>query len=111
APAPSCGQDVSDAIREARPDLLACSMFCLGGMVAAEAAGIPFDVLLPNIYLLPAKGMPAFGIGLLPARGALGRLRDRALNGFIEHLWDAKGLAGLNALRRRHGLSQVAHFL
>jgi MGT family glycosyltransferase len=110
-PAQRYSHDVSDAIDDTQPALVICSMFCLGGMVAAEAAGIPFDVLLPNIYLLPAKGMPAFGIGLLPARGALGRLRDRALNGFIEHLWDAKGLAGLNALRRRHGLSQVAHFL
>jgi hypothetical protein len=52
-PAAAYAQDVSDAIREARPDLVACSMFCLGGMVAAEAAGIPFDVMLPNVYPFP----------------------------------------------------------
>jgi MGT family glycosyltransferase len=110
-PAPGYAQDVRDAIAETRPQLVVCSMFCLGGMVAAEAAGLPFDVLLPNIYPLPAKGLPPFGIGLPPARGAGGRLRDRALNAFLERLWDSKGLAGLNALRRQHGVTPLPHFL
>ncbi|MPY91256.1 MAG: glycosyltransferase [Luteitalea sp.] len=110
-PAAGYADDVNEAIADVRPALAICSMFCLGGMVAAEAAGIPFDVLLPNIYPLPATGMPPFGIGLRPAHGALGHLRDRALNGFIERLWDAKGLAGLNTLRHRHGLPPLAHFL
>jgi hypothetical protein len=110
-PAPGYAQDVRDAIAETRPQLVVCSMFCLGGMVAAEAARLPFDVLLPNIYPLPAKGLPPFGIGLPPARGAGGRLRDRALNAFLERLWDSKGLAGLNALRRQHGVTPLPHFL
>ncbi len=110
-PAPAYAHDVRDAIADTRPQLVICSMFCLGGMVAAEAAGLPFDVLLPNIYLLPAKGLPPFGIGLHPARGAVGRLRDRALNAFIERLWDTKGLAGLNTLRVQHALTPLAHFL
>jgi glycine/D-amino acid oxidase-like deaminating enzyme len=53
-PAGRYAEDVRDAIGDVRPDLVICSMFCMGGMVAAEAAGLPFDVLLPNIYLLPA---------------------------------------------------------
>jgi UDP:flavonoid glycosyltransferase YjiC (YdhE family) len=110
-PAPDYARDVLDAIRDAPPDRVICSMFCLGGMVAAEAAGIRFDVLLPNIYLLPAPGLPPFGLGLEPASGILGRWRDRALNGLIERLWDRKGLAGLNALRSQHGLPPLLHFL
>jgi MGT family glycosyltransferase len=86
-------------------------MFCVGAMVAAEGAGIPFVVLFPNIYPLPAYGMPAFGIGLRPARGPFGRLRDDALNRFIERLWDRKGLTGLNALRARHELAPMGHVL
>lgn len=97
-PAPAYAHDVRDAIADTRPHLVICSMFCLGGMVAVEAAGLPFDVLLPNVYPLPAKGLPPFGVGLQPARGAVGRLRDRALNAFIERLWDSKGLTGLNLL-------------
>jgi MGT family glycosyltransferase len=110
-PAARYAQDVSDAIAQFRPSLVMCSMFCLGGMVAAEAAGVPFVVLLPNIYVLPAVGMPPFGIGLMPARGPLGRWRDRVLNGFIERQWDARGLEGLNALRRQYALSPLVHFL
>jgi MGT family glycosyltransferase len=110
-PAAAYADDVGAAIVELGPDLLICSTFCVGGMVAAEAAGIPFDVMLPNIYLLPANGMPPFGIGLLPARSALGRARDRALNAFIERLWDSQGLAGLNELRRRKRLAPLDHFL
>jgi MGT family glycosyltransferase len=110
-PAAAYARDVDDAIGSAHPDLVACSMFCLGGMIAAEASEIPFDVLLPNIYLFPASGMPPFGLGLQPARSAFGRIRDRALNALAERLWDAKGLAGLNALRRQYQLPPVAHAL
>ena len=109
-PAAAYATDVSDAIREARPDLVACSMFCLGGMVAAEAAGIPFDVLLPNVYPFPAHGLPPFGLGLQPARGIAGRFRDRVLNSLAERLWDANGLPGLNALRHRFDLPPLARF-
>jgi UDP:flavonoid glycosyltransferase YjiC (YdhE family) len=109
-PAAAYAQDVSDAIREARPDLVACSMFCFGGMVAAEAARIPFDVVLPNVYPFPAPGLPPFGLGLQPARGVPGRFRDRVLNSLGEHLWDAKGLLGLNALRHRFDLPPLARF-
>ena len=110
-PAPAYASDVRDAIADSRPQLVICSMFCLGAMVAAEGAGLPFDVLFPNVYPLPAKGLPPFGIGLKPARGAVGQVRDRVLNAFIERLWDGKGLAGLNALREQHGLTPLVHFL
>src|SRR5262245_5020960 len=107
-PAAAYAQDVSDAIREERPDLVVCSMFCLGGMVAAESAGIPFDVALPNVYPFPAPGLPPSGLGLPPARGIAGRIRDRVLNSLGERRWDAKGLAGLNRLRHRFDLLPLA---
>ena len=39
--------------------------------------------------------MPPFGPGFLPARGPLGRARDRTLNAFVDRLWN-KGLPELN---------------
>lgn len=110
-PAVRYAQDVSDAIARCRPDVVICSMFCLGGMVAAEAAGVPFVVLFPNVYVLPADGLPPFGMGLRPARGPLGRCRDLVLNRLSERLWDRAGLDRLNALRSHHGLAPVAHLL
>jgi MGT family glycosyltransferase len=108
-PAGRYADDVNDAIREDRPTLVICSMFCLGGMVAAEAAGIPFVVLFPNIYPLPARGTSPFGLGFRPSRSRLGRLRDHALNRIIEWQWDSYGLAELNALRSRYGLAPTSH--
>jgi MGT family glycosyltransferase len=78
-------------------------------MVAAESVALPYDVLLPNAYLLPAPGMPPFGLGLQPATGALGRLRDRAVGGVVGRLW-AKGLPRINALRAEHGLERQRGF-
>jgi MGT family glycosyltransferase len=109
-PAAGYTADVRDAIVAARPDLMVCSMFALGAMVAADAAAIPFHVLMPNVYLLPAEGMPPFGLGLRPARSALGRMRDRAFGGFIRRSWDAKGLPGLNRLRAEYGLTSLTTF-
>lgn len=101
--------DVNRAIAERRPDVVLCSQFAYGAMVAAEAAEIPFVVLMPNAYLLPAKGMPPFGIGLMPARGAPGRVRDRVIGRITGRMWD-KGLGRLNELRAGVGLPPVDHF-
>ena len=77
-PAPGYAADVAAAIEELRPDLVVCSLFAIGAMVAAEAAGVPFDVVFPNAYLLPTPGIPPFGLGLKPAQRLPGRVRDRA---------------------------------
>jgi UDP:flavonoid glycosyltransferase YjiC (YdhE family) len=108
-PAAGYAADVDAAITEVRPDAVVCSLFAVGAMLGAESAGIPFAVLLPNIYLLPADGMPPFGLGLRPARGALGRLRDAAIGGFSRRLWDSRGLPGLNTLRAERGLAPLEH--
>ena len=68
-PAPAYAADTAAAIADVRPDLVVCSFFAIGAMVAAEAAGVPFDVLFPNVYLLPAPGIPPIGLGLAPAAG------------------------------------------
>lgn len=101
--------DVNVAVSERRPDVVLCSQFAYGAMIAAEAAGIPFVVLMPNAYLMPAKGMPPFGIGLKPARGLAGRVRDRVIGGVTGRMWD-KGLGRLNDLRAGVGLAPVDHF-
>jgi UDP:flavonoid glycosyltransferase YjiC (YdhE family) len=108
-PAAAYAADVNDAIARCQPAAVVCSMFCLGGMLAAEAARIPYVVLFPNIYLLPARDLPPVGLGLRPARGRLGRWRDAVLNTIIEHLWDHKGLTTLNDLRHHHGLHPLRH--
>ncbi len=109
-PAAGYARDVTAAIRSTRPDLALVSFFAFGAMVAAEAEDVAFDVLMPNIYPLPAAGLPPLGLGLRPARGPLGRLRDRVVGAMGQRLWDARMLPGLNALRGGYGLAPLAHY-
>jgi MGT family glycosyltransferase len=108
-PAPGYAADTLAAIAELRPDLVVSSFFALGAMAAAEAAGVPFDVLFPNCYLLPAPGLPPLGLGLAPARGPLGRGRDRAITALTTRQWN-KGLARLNEVRGDLGLEPLTSF-
>ncbi len=102
--------DVQQAVAEHRPDVVLCSQFAFGAMVAAEAARIPFVVFMPNVYLLPAEGMPPLGMGFKPAKGVAGRLRDRVIGGFTTRSGTRRASRGLNALRADLGLEPVAHF-
>ncbi|MFB6610371.1 glycosyltransferase [Agromyces sp. NPDC056379] len=107
-PAPVQAADTIAAIDELRPDLVVVSSFAVGAMIAAESRGVPFDLLIPNTYALPAKGMPPFGVGLAPGRGAMGALRDRAFGAAGRRLFDRFALAPLNAVRTDHGVEPVA---
>jgi|GEM_PF-91252 len=109
-PASGYARDVTDAIRANRPDLVAVSFFAFGAMIAAEAENVPFDVLMPNIYPLPAPGLPPFGPGLRPAQGPPGRLRDRLIASMSQRMWDGSALSGLNAVRTAYGLAPVVHY-
>ena len=108
-PAPGYAADVTAAIADNGPDLVVCSSFAFGAMAAAEAAGVEFDVLFPNAYLLPAPGIPPVGLGLAPAKSAFGRARDRLITSMTMRQWD-KGLPGLNDLRASLGLDPIRSF-
>ncbi|MBZ2196167.1 nucleotide disphospho-sugar-binding domain-containing protein [Occultella gossypii] len=106
-PASGQARDVAAAIETDRPDLVLTSFTALGAMIGAEANGVPFDVLLPNIYTMPAPGMPPMGLGLRPATGRQGVLRDRAMNAMSTRLLGRYGLDRVNAARAAHGLAPV----
>ncbi|SIO27609.1 glycosyltransferase [Agromyces cerinus] len=107
-PAPVQAADTAAAIDELRPELVVVSSFAVGAMIAAESRGVPFDLLIPNTYALPAKGMPPFGVGLAPGHGAMGALRDTAFGAAGRRLFDHYALAPLNAVRTDHDLDPVA---
>ena len=106
-PAPQQADDASTAIGDLEPDLVVTSGFALGAMIAAESRRVPFDLLMPNVYALPPDGMPPFGAGLRPARGPLGRARDRAARAAGARLIDRYALRELNDLRAAHGLDAI----
>jgi MGT family glycosyltransferase len=102
-PAPQMAADLLNAVRVNRPDVAVCSFFALGGMVAAEAADLPYFVMMANTYCLPAPGMPPFGLGAQPASGPVTRIRDRAVNALVSRQWN-RGREQFNGLRTAHGL-------
>jgi UDP:flavonoid glycosyltransferase YjiC (YdhE family) len=109
-PAPRYAADVIAAVDDDdRPDLVVCSMFAVGAMVGAEAAGIAYDVLMPNVYALPAPGLPTFGLGGQPAVGPMGRGRDRVVTTLVQRQWN-RGLGPVNLLRNSLGLNPIHDF-
>lgn len=107
-PAAGHARDTAAAVAEVSPDAVVASFVAVGAMIAAEAAGLPYAVLVPNVYSLPAPGLPPFGLGLPPARGAPGRLRDRVLSDASTRMLGRYALEPLDGVRREHGLPPLA---
>lgn len=99
--------DVTAAVMDERPDVILTDYLLLGAYVAAERAGIPLAALVHTVYPLPAPGRPPYGMGLQPARGALGRLRDVAFAQVFRRFYNAR-LADLNRVRAVAGLPALS---
>src|SRR5215210_5775295 len=102
-PAGLFAADVRDELHRRPADAVVANFFVFGAQIAPEAEGVPFAFLVSNILSFKGSNTPPLGPGLKPARGPLGRARDRALNRFMARLFD-KGLDELNAVRRANGL-------
>ena len=106
---PAAAYAVETAAELARrpADVAVVDAAILGPMVATEALGVPTVAVCPGIYILPAAGMPPFGLGLKPAHGLSGRLRDTAINAVVKAAWRS-GLPALNAARGLYGLASLS---
>lgn len=107
-PASAYAQDVLEELAAHPADAVAVDFPLFGALVGAESAHIPAAILNTTIYRLPASGLPATGLGLLPAAGLFGRMRDAVFNTVVSRLF-AQGLPDLNAARRKLGLTLLAH--
>jgi MGT family glycosyltransferase len=103
-PAPLFAKETLAAIDDVHPDVVVSSFPLFGAQLAAEARGVPLALLVPGIAGTVAEGMPP--PGMFPAKGPLGRLRDRALDAIADRLLN-RGLAGLNAARTGLGLAPL----
>ena len=107
-PAEAYARDVIAEIDRWAPDALAVNYMLFGALVAAERSGLPTATIMHTTYLMPTPGVPPFGLGLRPARGRLGRLRDRLLRSMMVRTFDRQGRAPLNAARAALGLEPLA---
>lgn len=64
-------------------DVLAGDPMALGTRFAAERLGTRWATVSPIAYWPPGEGIPPTGLGLRPARGPAGRLRDALLGAAV----------------------------
>jgi MGT family glycosyltransferase len=101
--------DLQPAIEEVRPDALVVDINCHGAMYAAEASGLPWAVFCPYPPAFRSQDAPPHGFGWPPARGPLGRVRDRIWWGLADRL-AAPELRPFNRLRTGLGLAPIETF-
>lgn len=105
-PAADYAADVLAAIDQMRPDVLVVDWLLLGAAMAGEATGLPTAMICHNPYMVPEPGKPAPGMGFVPMRGPVGRLRDRIGNRLFTAMFD-RALPTLNAARDGLGLPRL----
>jgi MGT family glycosyltransferase len=105
-PAAAFAREVVEAVARERPTVAVIDYMLTGAAAGARAAGVPAAALVHNVYPLPAEGVPPFGMGLPPARGRAGRLRDGIL-GRVALRPFAAGLRALNDVRSEMGVPEV----
>jgi UDP:flavonoid glycosyltransferase YjiC (YdhE family) len=109
-PAAAYAADVREELERRPAAALLTELLLFGPQVAAEAAAIPYVVLNPTVNVVPAPGVPPFGLGLMPATDEAGRRRDEELGAVMLAAWDA-GLPALNAARAEQRLEPLEHAL
>lgn len=109
-PAEAYARDVRAEIERHRPSLVLSEVLLFGPLVAAEAAGVPAVVLNPTINVIPAPGVPPFGLGLMPARDDEERALHTEAAEAVLAAWNV-ALPALNRARASQGLPPVAHVL
>lgn len=105
--------DLQQAIDRHRPDALLVDANSWGAVAVAERwaadTGRPWADLFPYPPPVPSRDVPPFGPGVAPARGALGRARDRLLRPVIVGTIERTMLPIVNEVRRRVGVPEVAN--
>lgn len=102
-------RDLGRAIEEERPDALLVDVAAWGALSAAEAWGGPWAGTCPFPLPLRSRFGPPMGPGLRPARGKLGRLRDRLVQPVLSAGFDHIALPALLPVREGLGLPPYEH--
>jgi len=107
APASRYGRDTMRALDKTGAGVVLTDMALFGPSMAAEVRGIPRIGLMPNIYILPVRGLPPMGPGFMPGHGPLGQLRDWLMRVIMTRLFN-RGTRTLNRSRAEFKLAPIA---
>jgi MGT family glycosyltransferase len=101
--------DLHRAISEVRPDGLIIDVQTEGAGYVAEASGLPWAMYCPYPPAFRSHEAPPLGLGLAPARGPLGHLRDHLLWAYGDRLL-APHVALRNQMRAKLGLPHLRRY-
>lgn len=99
--------DLTAALAQVNPDVLLVDFNCWGAAAVAERSSVAWGRWCSYPLPLPSVDVPPFGPGLAPARGWLGRLRDRMLRPLIIGGFERVILPQVNAVRAGEGLARL----
>jgi MGT family glycosyltransferase len=105
-PAREFCRDVIEELDREPADLVAVDTLIPSALSGAEAAGCPSVLLMHGPYLMPRPDAPPPGTGFMPARGPLGRGRDRAVVALMMRVFRT-AMPTLNQARAELGLAPV----
>ncbi|OHV65186.1 nucleotide disphospho-sugar-binding domain-containing protein [Pseudofrankia sp. BMG5.36] len=103
-PVPSQVRDLRALLREEPADAVIADTGFIGGVFLRELGGPPLAGFGVSVLPFTNRDLAPLGMGLAPARGPLGRLRNRALASSIRRLLLRPVTAELNRTRRMLGL-------
>ena len=101
--------DMKQAMNDVQPDALILDVQCEGAGYVAEASGLPWAQYCPYPPPFRSAEAPPHGLGLRPARGPLGRARDRILHRYGQR-FAAPHVTARNAVRAGLGLPPLERF-
>ncbi len=101
--------DLRQAIDQEQPDALVVDVNSWGALAAAERWGGPWAAFCPYPLALRSADVPPFGPGLAPARGPLGRARNRLLRPLVLGTVEKIMLPPLNSVRAETALPPLRH--
>src|SRR5215831_3245528 len=105
-PAREFCRDVAEELQRDRADVTVVDTMIPAAMFGAEVAGVRAVIVMHGPYMIPRAEVPPLGTGLMPAKGRLGRLRDRSAAALTNAVFRT-AMPSLNQARAEAGLPPV----
>ncbi|HEX5576140.1 MAG TPA: nucleotide disphospho-sugar-binding domain-containing protein [Gemmatimonadales bacterium] len=78
--------DLREICHEFHPDAMVHDPAVIAGAIMGISDGLPAATINISVLSIEGRNVGPFGLGLLPADGPLGRLRNRAMFGLVDHV-------------------------
>ena len=106
-PAGDFAADVREELARRGADVVAADHMLPGVLIGAEAEGVATASIATTFLFVPEWGVPPMGLGMVPSRNPVARLRAAVVARMVDRMWRG-GLPAFNAARVDHGLAPVS---